>query len=311
MQSAKLPLVSIAICTYNGDRFLKKQLDSLLNQDYPNIEIIAVDDCSNDDTREILKEYSQKDKRLKSYQNEKNLGYARNFEKAIKLCTGDLIALADQDDIWESNKIRVLMDSIGDGILVYHDSDFIDEQDKRIGDNTMASRFKMYHGESALPFLLSNCISGHAALFKKELIEFILPFNDAKYHDWWIAYVAFNVGKVKFLDEVLVHYRQHQTSITDTLKRRESDTLPKKLKGLDRLSVDQKWLNYCAGFKYNKEPVLIDGACTLFINLIKGKGKLRCMVFMMKYFDLLFYIITYKRKGFISRLNFVRKLCFA
>jgi len=311
MQSAKPPLVSIAICTYNGDRFLKKQLDSLLNQDYAHIEIIAVDDCSNDDTWEILKEYNQKDKRLKSYQNEKNLGYARNFEKAIELCTGDFIALADQDDIWESNKIGVLMDSIDDGILVYHDSDFIDEQDKRIGDNTMASRFKMYHGESALPFLLSNCISGHAALFRKELVEFILPFNDAKYHDWWIAYVAFNIGKVKFADEILVHYRQHQTSITDTLKRREANARPKKLKGLDRLSVDQKWLGYCSEFKYNKEPVLIDQACALFINLIKGKGKLRCMIFMMKYFDLLFYIITYKRKGFISRLNFVRKLCFA
>ncbi len=309
--STELPLVSIAICTYNGERFLKKQIDSLLEQDYTNIEIIAVDDHSGDSTWNMLQQYAQKDRRLHAYQNEKNLGYARNFEKVITLCKGDFIALSDQDDIWESSKIRTLMDSIGDAIMVYHDSDFIDEQDARIGDKTMASRFRMYDGDSTVPFLLSNCISGHAALFSKKLVEFILPFNDAKYHDWWIAYVAFNVGKVKFVDDVLVHYRQHQTSITDTLKRREENAMPKKLKGLDRLSVDEKWLGYCAKFKYNKEAALINEACDLFVNLIKGKSRLQCMVFMMKYFDLLFYIITYKRKGFTSRLNFVRKLCFA
>jgi glycosyltransferase involved in cell wall biosynthesis len=309
--STELPLVSIAICTYNGERFLQKQIDSLLAQDYSNIEVIAVDDRSGDNTWDMLQECAQKDRRLRVYQNEKNLGYARNFEKAITLCKGDFIALSDQDDIWQSNKIRTLMDAIGDAIMIYHNSDFIDDQDMRIGDKTMASRFRMYDGDSTLPFLLSNCISGHAALFSKKLVEFILPFNDAKYHDWWIAYVAFNVGKVKFVDEVLVHYRQHQTSITDTLKRREENAMPKKLKGLDRLSVDQKWLSYCANFKYNKEPALIKEACILFVNLTRGKGRFRCMVFMMKYFDLLFYIITYKRKGFISRLNFVRKLCFA
>jgi len=309
--STELPLVSIAVCTYNGERFLKKQIDSILAQDYTNIELIAVDDRSVDGTWNMLQEYAQKDKRLHAYQNEKNQGYARNFEKAITLCTGDYIALADQDDIWEISKIRTLMDSIGDAIMVYHDSDFIDEQDVRIGDKTMASRFRMYDGESTLPLLLSNCISGHAALFNKKLVKFILPFNDAKYHDWWIAYVSFNVGKVKFVNEVLVHYRQHQTSITDTLKRREENAVPKRLKGLDRLSVDEKWLNYCVNFKYNKEPALINEATNLFINLTRGEGRLRCMAFMMKNFDLLFYIITYKRKGFISRLNFVRKLCFA
>jgi glycosyltransferase involved in cell wall biosynthesis len=311
MHPIEQPLVSIAICTYNGERFLKKQIDGLLAQDYTNIEIVAVDDQSSDNTWAMLQEYAQKDKRVQAYQNEKNLGYARNFEKAITLCKGDFIALADQDDIWESKKIGTVMASIGDAILVYHDSDFIDEQDQRIGDNTMASRFRMYDGDSTLPFLLSNCISGHAALFSKKLVEFILPFNDAKYHDWWIAYVAFNVGKVKFVDEVLVHYRQHQTSITDTLQRRDENAVPKKLKGLDRLSVDEKWLGYCANFKYNKEPALINEATALFINLTRGKGRLQCMAFMMKYFDLLFYIITNKQKGFTSRLNFVRKLCFS
>ena len=101
MHPTEQPLVSIAICTYNGERFLKKQIDSLLNQGYSNIEIIAVDDRSTDRTWDMLQEYAQKDKRVQTYQNEKNLGYARNFEKAITLCKGDFIALADQDDIWE------------------------------------------------------------------------------------------------------------------------------------------------------------------------------------------------------------------
>src|SRR5215468_9284257 len=98
MNVAGRPLVSIALCTYNGEKFLQKQLDSLLEQTYPNIEIIAVDDASTDNTWRILmnsaKRYSNK---LKLYKNEKNLGYSLNFERAIKLCRGDFIALSDQD----------------------------------------------------------------------------------------------------------------------------------------------------------------------------------------------------------------------
>ncbi|MDB5154493.1 MAG: glycosyl transferase, partial [Mucilaginibacter sp.] len=250
MKIAIQPLVSIALCTYNGEKFLKKQLDSILSQDYNNIEIIAVDDCSGDSTWDILQAYSRLDNRLKPHKNDQNIGYIRNFEKAISLCGGDFIALADQDDIWKKDKIKISVKSIKDCILVYHNSDFIDENDKRIGHSTMASKHRMYDGESCLPLILSNCISGHATLFKKELIQYVLPLDSNYYHDWWISYVAFNIGKVKFINKVLVHYRQHKDSITDLLGLRKSIVYHRKLRRLERLTINFAWLNYCSNFKY-------------------------------------------------------------
>ena len=97
-------LVSIAMATYNGEKYLKEQLDSIYAQTYKDIEVIVCDDCSSDKTVEILDEYKEK-YGLKYYINEKNLGFKKNFEKAISLCSGDFIALADQDDIWIENKI--------------------------------------------------------------------------------------------------------------------------------------------------------------------------------------------------------------
>src|SRR5688500_10348209 len=95
-----IPLVSIALCVYNGEKFLREQLDSLVNQSYPNIEIIASDDRSTDASLLILQEYADRYPYFKFGQNEQNLGYVKNFEKVISLCSGDLIALSDQDDIW-------------------------------------------------------------------------------------------------------------------------------------------------------------------------------------------------------------------
>ncbi|MDB5154492.1 MAG: glycosyl transferase family 2 [Mucilaginibacter sp.] len=305
------PLVSIALCTYNGEKFLIKQLDSLLSQEYANIEIIAVDDCSSDKTWNILRDYARKDKRLRIYQNGQNIGYSRNFERAVKLCSGDYIALADQDDIWEKSKIKVMIGSVEDHVMVYHNSDFIDEHDKRIGNSTMASKHRMYDGESCLPIILANCIHGHAILFDSTIRKFLFPFRGKFSHDWAICYVAFNIGSVKYIDKVLAHYRQHPNSITDFLGRRERVAALKKTRNLERLPVNTDWLNYCLKFKYKREPALVNEACTLFSDLTKGKNKLMCFIFMMKYFDLLFYTMGHKKRGFFSKINFVRKLCFS
>src|ERR1700741_1533394 len=119
------PLVSIALCTYNGARFLSQQLDTLVNQSYEPIEIIAVDDCSTDETFDILTEYAGRYPSFKIYRNEVNLGFTENFEKAVKLCSGDLIALCDQDDLWDTKKIRLQVNAINGHVLIYHDSEFI------------------------------------------------------------------------------------------------------------------------------------------------------------------------------------------
>lgn len=304
------PLVSIALCTYNGERFLSEQLDSILAQSYKNIEVIATDDCSSDNTWGILQEYANKDKRLMPYKNEQNLGHTLNFEKAISLSKGEYVAPSDQDDIWERDKIATLIENVGDAALIYHNSDFIDEQGQRIGNSSLVSNHRIYDGESCLPVILGNNIHGHTMLFSGKLKDYLFPFDKGFSHDWAIAFAAFNLGSVKYLDKILVHYRQHQNAVTDFLEyRKDKEHLSKH--GLERLGANAAWLHYCLNFKPKKQPEITNTACKLFLDLMNGKNKFQCFLFMLKYFDLLFYTMNHKKRGFFSKLNFVRKLCYA
>ena len=106
----KTPLVSIVLATHNGENYLKEQLDSLINQTYPVLEIIVVDDCSTDATVDIIKLYRQKYGHIKFYQNEAVLGPVKNFEKGMVLSAGEYISLCDQDDVWMPEKIKKIMD---------------------------------------------------------------------------------------------------------------------------------------------------------------------------------------------------------
>ena len=115
-------LVSVVVCTYNGSRFVSEQIESICKQTYPNLQIIIVDDASTDNTFEIIKQWADKDHRIHLHRNEKNLGFNLNFDKACKLTTGDYIAIADQDDIWELTKIEKLVAKINespDTLLVH------------------------------------------------------------------------------------------------------------------------------------------------------------------------------------------------
>jgi len=118
--------VSIVICTYNGEAYLASQLDSIFQQTYPHIEIIAVDDCSTDNTINILNQYAQQYKHMKLIQNEQNLGYIKNFEKGMSLCQGSFIAPCDQDDVWVPTKISIMIENIGTYNLAYCNSELVD-----------------------------------------------------------------------------------------------------------------------------------------------------------------------------------------
>src|SRR4030067_269521 len=96
--------IGVVLCTYNGEKYLREQLDSILCQTRAPDQILILDDCSNDRTIEIIENFLKKDGRIRLIRNETNLGYARNFEKGISLCETDFIALSDQDDIWFNDK---------------------------------------------------------------------------------------------------------------------------------------------------------------------------------------------------------------
>lgn len=220
-------LVSIAMTTYNGEKFLREQLDSILSQTYTNLEIIICDDNSMDSTYTILREHAVLDSRIKLFQNDTNLGLVKNFEKALSLSNGDFIALADQDDIWLPEKIETLLNEIGNHDLVCSSFTLIDEEGKEI------QRKKSFIQELAKSFLkkeikfsvetmfYTNFVTGCTALFRKSLLIKALPIPDGEcYHDWWIATVALKQNGIKYLfDHQLIRYRQHSRNHTGIKNR--------------------------------------------------------------------------------------------
>ena len=104
-----VPKISVAMCTYNGARFLSAQLDSILRQSIPVFEIIIVDDRSSDNTLDILKKYAHDYDNIRYYVNEHNLGFVNNFSSAISKTSGDYVALADQDDVWTDDHLEILL----------------------------------------------------------------------------------------------------------------------------------------------------------------------------------------------------------
>ena len=209
------PLVSIVLCTYNGSRFLAEQLDSLLAQSYPDIEIVAVDDNSADDTVAILTRYAEQDSRIRVVVNPVNLGFARNFESSFKLSRGAFIAPCDQDDIWLPEKVSALLVAIEGHAMAYCDSTLIGEVATASG-HRMSQVVPMRSMDDPLPFAFGNCVSGHAMLFRRALLELAMPVPQGFFYDWWLAAVASAKGGVRYCDRSLVLYRQHGNNVTDT-----------------------------------------------------------------------------------------------
>ena len=121
--------IDILLATYNGEKYLREQLDSILNQTYQNFKLIVSDDCSTDLTREILKEYEEKDKRIIVFYQEKNLCYIKNFEFLLKNVKSEYYALSDQDDVWKPEKIEVAMNMLkeNNADLYYCDLNLVDK----------------------------------------------------------------------------------------------------------------------------------------------------------------------------------------
>jgi glycosyltransferase involved in cell wall biosynthesis len=213
------PLVSVVLCSYNGGKYLAEQVDSILRQDYRPLELIISDDASTDNTRDVFKQY-ETNPAIRIFYQEKNIGLTRNFAFAAEKTNGQLIAFSDQDDIWLENKITKLVTAIGDGPLVYSDSLLVDEQGKSMG-KKLSDLKRMYTGDDSRGYVLYSCVWGHGMLITRELLKRSLPMPGV-HHDIWIAFLAFQNGGIKYLDEVLTHYRQHSHSTSQTLPGKKS-----------------------------------------------------------------------------------------
>lgn len=221
------PLVSIAMCTYNGAKYLVQQLDSLLAQTYPAIEIVITDDASSDGTGVILQQYAAQHSNIRFVVNEKNIGYNKNFEKAIGLCRGDFIAISDQDDIWEPAKIEIMMQQWpGDAAFVYSlsgnftDADFAGRKE---APNVVYTDVDDVH-----KLVFNSPVHGHACMFKKELMQLCTPFPADIFYDWWMSMHAAATGVVGCIPQTLTWHRSHSsnssrniTSIKDENERNQ------------------------------------------------------------------------------------------
>ena len=198
--------ISIAIATYNGEKYLAEQLDSILQQIYPAAEIIIIDDCSSDSTMDILQTYAKQHPQIKLYQNNRNLGACQSFTKAINLCSGDYIALADQDDVWLPNKLATLLDNIGDSLLIHSDAFIVDENL-----NILANTFSkgVMNQTNFIDYLFANNVTGCTCMFSRELVSKSFPMPNFYMHDHYLAISASYWGAVKYLPQALIYYRQH------------------------------------------------------------------------------------------------------
>jgi glycosyltransferase involved in cell wall biosynthesis len=202
------------LCTYNGAQFLREQLDSLFAQTHQNFEIVAVDDCSTDESLKILDEYARLDSRLQVHANATNLGPRNNFEVAMKKCRGAFIAPCDQDDIWMPEKLAMLLNVIGTHTMAYSDSEMISVCGQPLG--TLVSNYvAMMDINDPAVFVFDNCVSGHAMLFRREVLDVALPIPAEFLHDWWLAARAASLDGIICHAHPLVKYRQHAANVTD------------------------------------------------------------------------------------------------
>ena len=223
-------LISIAMATYNGEKFIVEQLDSILSQSYSNIEIIICDDNSTDSTPAILKKYSLNDSRIKLFFNEKNLGLIKNFEKSVFLCSGEYIAFSDQDDVWEPKKIEQLasmLTSLQDVGYVFSDTYVVNEtlQQKKYtlweskNFSIHADTFNKYPHRQTEILLKYSIVFGMSMMFRNTLKEFILPFSTNFSHDNWVSLISSSIGFRGYaIKQPLLHYRQHEKQICGTKK---------------------------------------------------------------------------------------------
>lgn len=206
-------MISVALATFNGSKYLREQLDSIYNQSLPPDEVVVFDDCSEDNTIGILQEYKETHGLIYSV-NDRNLGFSRNFEKAITGCRGDYVLICDQDDIWLPDKIRILYNAIKlkeylypnlAGLICSHTIN-IDEYGNEI--------VRTETREKGWDYLLyGHYTQGCTVIMNSQLIELVTPIPEGIMYDVYIGMAAamcgfwFNIGKP------LVKYRMHENNV--------------------------------------------------------------------------------------------------
>ena len=217
---------SVALCTYNGEKYIREQIESILNQTIPVDEIVVCDDGSTDNTLGIIESYSSSGHpQIRIYRNEKNLGPAHNFQQALNLCQGDIIFLSDQDDIWQASKVAQIVQYFAchpNHQVVFTDGQLIDHEGKPIPQGTLWRCFGLSDAgiraiESGMGielFANENRATG-ATMAVRRGFEYISSFSGFCYgdilHDGALAMLALSSNQLGYINKCLIDYRVHSS----------------------------------------------------------------------------------------------------
>jgi glycosyltransferase involved in cell wall biosynthesis len=220
--------ISVAMCTYNGGLYLAEQLESMLIQTTQPDELIVCDDGSTDQTLEILNKFANTSPfQVRIFKNNQQpLGSTKNFEKAINLCSGEIIVLSDQDDVWMPNKISMLKRAIDGGAgLVFSNATLVNANLEPLGYSLFdylnlnnAEKKLINSGKLAQVLLKHNVITGATLAFSRRHLELIMPIPKSWVHDAWLGFLVACVENAQLIDSPLIAYRQHSNNQIGALK---------------------------------------------------------------------------------------------
>ncbi|MES2523950.1 MAG: glycosyltransferase family 2 protein [Gemmatimonadota bacterium] len=257
--------LSVAMCTYNGERFLREQLESLEAQTRLPDEVVICDDGSTDGTRAILEMFrAQAAFPVRLYFNEPNLGVLKNFEQAIRHCHGEIIALCDQDDVWLPEKLQRMEQAFvasPSAAFVFTDLDIVDEELRPVGytawyslDFDAREQAGFRRGGAFNSLVTRNVVTGAAMAFRASYIHMLLPVPEGSreqlLHDYWFALVLSAIADAVPISDALVRYRRHAGQHTGLLP-------PQRTEGSMRDSARRR----------QETPVKIELACLVFDRL--------------------------------------------
>ena len=231
--------ISVVMCTYNGEQYIREQLDSILRQTRPANEIIIQDDCSTDKTYDILCEYQKKYPSVHVFRNQQNMGINPNFFSALEKASGDYIAISDQDDIWEDYKLEMQLQNIGDNLLCGGRSTPFSTTGAAI---RVDSRIPNY---CLLRQMLVGTMPGHVLFFSKELlskIPDISRFTAIRCYDSILLIVAGAYDNIEYIDKNLVNQRRYVEAATYTVPLDNQKSISNMIKTIHRTWIYNKQL---------------------------------------------------------------------
>lgn len=206
-------VVDILMATYNGEKYIKKQLDSILSQSYGDFKLYISDDNSKDKTVSIIKEYQKKypEKIYLSINYENSGSPMKNFLNLIKSSKADIIFTCDQDDIWDKDKVEITIKQFKDNepTLVHTDLRVIDENDRLLFKSMIKQQKIDVKRDKLNNLIVQNIVTGCTMAINRALAEILKDIEDINVHDWYIANVASIYGKIIFIDRATISYRKH------------------------------------------------------------------------------------------------------